>query len=174
MARGVKGFQVCSYFGFGFSVYFLAECTCISQGAVYSNFTFFFLYTLNGKKFGAAAAPRGNAVALNRRPQRTLCIGRQLSYFGNAAFPVCGNCGSKVLWQPLSMNVVREQAVSYHSVLCFGTAAFPHTREQCGTTFWGYRCLKSGTAAALKLWWGSATTTNAAAAPNFFPCRVRG
>ena len=44
----------------------------------------------HGKKFGAAAAPRGNAVALNRRPQRALCIGRQLSYFGNAAFPQCG------------------------------------------------------------------------------------
>ena len=45
---------------------------------------------LHGKKFGPAAAPRGNAVALNRRPQRALCIGRQLSYFGNAAFPHCG------------------------------------------------------------------------------------
>ena len=44
-------------------------------------------FLLHGKKFGAAAAPRGNAVALHRRPQRALCIGRQLSYFGNAAFP---------------------------------------------------------------------------------------
>ena len=44
---------------------------------------FFFLH---GKKFGAAAAPRGNAVVLNRSPQRALCIGRQLSYFGYAAF----------------------------------------------------------------------------------------
>ena len=52
---------------------------------------------LHGKKFGAAAAPRGNAVALNRRPQRALCIGQQLSYFGNAAFPVWGDCGTKVL-----------------------------------------------------------------------------
>ena len=43
-----------------------------------------------GKKFRAAAAPRGNAVALNRRPRRALCIERQLSYFGNAAFPVWG------------------------------------------------------------------------------------
>ena len=41
----------------------------------------------HGKKFGAAAAPRGKAVALNRRPQRALCIGQQLSYFENAAFP---------------------------------------------------------------------------------------
>ena len=45
---------------------------------------------LHGKKFGAAPAPRGNAVASNRRPQHALCIGRQLSYFGNAAFPQCG------------------------------------------------------------------------------------
>ena len=47
-------------------------------------------YHPHGKKFGAAATPRGNAVALNRRPQRALCMGRQLSYFGNAAFPHCG------------------------------------------------------------------------------------
>ena len=50
-----------------------------------------------GKKFGTAAAPRGNAAALNRRQQRALCIGRQLYYFGNAAFPVWGDCGTKVL-----------------------------------------------------------------------------
>ena len=66
---------------------------------------------LRGKKLGAAAAPRGNAAALNRRLQRALCIGRQFSYFRNAAFSVWGDCDTKVLSQQLSVNVVREQTV---------------------------------------------------------------
>ena len=72
---------------------------------------FLLSHHIHGKKFGAAAAPWGNAVELNRRPQRALCIGRQLPYFGNAAFPVWGDCGTKVLRQQLPVNVVREQTV---------------------------------------------------------------
>ena len=62
------------------------------------------LCLLHGKKFEAAAAPRGNAAAFNRKPQRALCIGWHFFYFENAAFPVWGDCCTEVLWQKLSVN----------------------------------------------------------------------